>query len=178
MLFDVNRFHAIALFTWQFSSFFATQNIFPIFLNYVPAWRCPNSTLFGRDCKVLESCRETAEFDHYFHSAAWEFDWICGPRSYLPSLLSQLQFVGVLLGAVTFGRLSDSFGRKPTALFALFSGVAICAVSGKQLTAIGSIWSWGGSSDVDPVSLLDTTGGWVTLRASDAAIGDYLYKQV
>uniref|UniRef100_A0A1I8ATF9 Uncharacterized protein n=1 Tax=Steinernema glaseri TaxID=37863 RepID=A0A1I8ATF9_9BILA len=33
MLFNINRFHAFVLVTWQFSIFFASQQIFPIFSN-------------------------------------------------------------------------------------------------------------------------------------------------
>ncbi|PIO57669.1 hypothetical protein TELCIR_20911, partial [Teladorsagia circumcincta] len=40
MIFDINRFHFFVLLTWQFAIFFASQQIFPIFSNYVPEWQC------------------------------------------------------------------------------------------------------------------------------------------
>ncbi|KAK0415971.1 hypothetical protein QR680_012225 [Steinernema hermaphroditum] len=131
MLFNINRFHAFVLVTWQFSIFFASQQIFPIFSNYVPKWRCGESEPFGKNCSAYLACEGKHEFeDIAFHSAALEFDWVCGPRAYLASLFSQIQFAGVLCGTFLYGTLSDCFGRRPIALLALASGIAISFVSG------------------------------------------------
>lgn len=106
-IFQMNRFHFLAALTWQFSIFFATQMLFPIFSSYVPRWRCTDlsfgkfsdSTKFSKNCTLFEECRKSIEFEYeYFYSTALEFDWICGPSSYFTALYSQVQFVGVLLG--------------------------------------------------------------------------------
>lgn len=69
-----------------------------------------------------------------FHSAALEYDWVCGPSAYWASLYSQIQFFGVLLGTILFGTLSDTFGRRPAALIALVGGILISFCSGKTKT--------------------------------------------
>ncbi|KHN79445.1 Uncharacterized protein F23F12.3 [Toxocara canis] len=131
MLFNINKFHLFVLLTWQFSIFFASQMIYPIFSNYVPQWRCSPNESFTSNCTVFLACKETVEFDEVaFHSAALEFDWICGASAYFASLFSQIQFFGVLLGTILFGTLSDSFGRRPTAIVALSTGIAISFCSG------------------------------------------------
>ncbi|KAI6240062.1 hypothetical protein M3Y99_00490600 [Aphelenchoides fujianensis] len=131
MLFNINRFHAVVLFTWQFAMFFASQMIFPIFSNYVPKWRCSPNELFSKNCTAFEACRSTVQFEYeYFHSSALEYDWICGSRSYFASLYSQIQFGGVLLGTIFFGSLSDCFGRKPISIVAISSGLTSTVLSG------------------------------------------------
>ena len=78
MLFEINRFHALVLLTWQFAILFASQMIFPIFSNYIPKWRCDPNEPFAKNCEVYERCRNTTklEFEYeYFHSSAMEFDW-------------------------------------------------------------------------------------------------------
>ncbi|EYC46108.1 hypothetical protein Y032_0407g906 [Ancylostoma ceylanicum] len=120
--YDVNRFHLVVLFTWLFAVFFAAQQIFGIFSNYSPKWKCGNGTI-SQNCTVFKTCRNNLTFyDDYFQSAAMEFGWICSEEAYLMSAFSQLQFFGVLLGTFTFGTLSDIYGRKPVSLCTLSSG--------------------------------------------------------
>ncbi|VDO71303.1 unnamed protein product [Onchocerca flexuosa] len=71
-----------------------------------------------------------------FHSAAFEFDWICGSSAYWASLYSQIQFFGVLLGTIITGTLSDIFGRRPLALISLSCGIIISFCSGFFLSLI------------------------------------------
>ncbi|TKR75962.1 hypothetical protein L596_017179 [Steinernema carpocapsae] len=131
MLFNINRFHGFVLVTWQFSIFFASQQIFPIFSNYVPKWRCDSSEPFGKNCTSYLACTSKIQFeDIAFHSAAIEYNWICGSNAYFASLFSQLQFFGVLCGTFLYGTLSDWLGRRPIALLALSSGIAVSFVSG------------------------------------------------
>ena len=87
--YDLNRFHLLVLATWQFSIFFAVQQIFPIFLVYVPEWRCissgsknqsfPESWLeYSRKCEVYQNCpKSQLEVKNIYFSAAMEFGWIC-----------------------------------------------------------------------------------------------------
>uniref|UniRef100_A0A915DWC9 Major facilitator superfamily (MFS) profile domain-containing protein n=1 Tax=Ditylenchus dipsaci TaxID=166011 RepID=A0A915DWC9_9BILA len=119
--------------------------LFPIFSSYTPKWRCKfndasslptlgsDSATFSKNCTVFQHCTapNTIEFDHiYFHSAALEFNWICGSMGYLVPLFAQIQFCGVLIGTLFYGSLSDCFGRKPVAMFALSFGISMIVLSG------------------------------------------------
>uniref|UniRef100_A0A914XUL3 Major facilitator superfamily (MFS) profile domain-containing protein n=1 Tax=Panagrolaimus superbus TaxID=310955 RepID=A0A914XUL3_9BILA len=130
MWFDINRFHAFVLITWQFGIFFASQQIFPIFSNYVPKWRCFPEEEFSKNCTIYKECEGEIEFEYiYFHSTALEFDWICGWNSYWAAFYSQLQFIGVLIGTFTCGSLSDWKGRKPIAIAAMTLGITCSIIS-------------------------------------------------
>lgn len=131
MLFNINRFHLFVLITWQFSIFFASQQIFPIFSNYIPQWRCNSQQAFAKNCTVFESCKGAVQYEYeYFHSAALEFDWICGDYAYLRALFSQVQFFGVLIGTIVCGSISDIVGRKPVSAAALATGLIFSILSG------------------------------------------------
>lgn len=56
---------------------------------------------------------------------------ICGAQAYWAPFYSQLQFIGVLLGTISFGSLADCFGRKPIAIFVLTWGISFSIISGK-----------------------------------------------
>uniref|UniRef100_A0AC35F5B6 Major facilitator superfamily (MFS) profile domain-containing protein n=1 Tax=Panagrolaimus sp. PS1159 TaxID=55785 RepID=A0AC35F5B6_9BILA len=130
MWFDINRFHAFVLITWQFGIFFASQQIFPIFSNYVPKWRCTSDEEFAKNCTIYKECEGKVEFEYiYFHSTALEFDWICGWNSYWAAFYSQVQFIGVLIGTFTCGSLSDWKGRKPIAIAAMTLGITCSIIS-------------------------------------------------
>lgn len=129
--FGINRFHLIVLSTWQICLIFVTQLIFPVFLNYVPKWRCHSMESFGKNCFVYQSCNGTIEFEQVdFHSMALEFDWICGSKSYLTALFSQVQFAGVLIGTLGNGSLSDLFGRKWISLLNMGVALTMMILSG------------------------------------------------
>jgi hypothetical protein len=97
-----NRFHAIVLFFWQFANFLLAQQLFGIFANYIPRWRCnqiesSNFTLtlqFSRECQIYAECpRPMLEFEQSpFASAAIEFDWICGNGVFLRAFYSQVNY--------------------------------------------------------------------------------------
>ncbi|RCN52810.1 hypothetical protein ANCCAN_01187 [Ancylostoma caninum] len=132
VFYDVNRFHLVVLFTWLFAVFFAAQQIFGIFSNYSPKWKCGAGAI-SQDCTVFRACRNNLTFyDDYFQSAAMEFGWICSEKAYLMSAFSQLQFFGVLLGTFTFGTLSDIYGRKPVSLGTLSSGFLANLLTGQS----------------------------------------------
>uniref|UniRef100_A0A0R3RLQ1 MFS domain-containing protein n=1 Tax=Elaeophora elaphi TaxID=1147741 RepID=A0A0R3RLQ1_9BILA len=131
MLYSANRFHIFVLITWQFSIFFASQMIYPIFSNYIPQWRCSVNQSFSSNCTIFQSCKDSIQFDEIvFSSAALEYDWICGASAYWASLFSQIQFLGVLLGTIMTGTLSDIFGRHPLALISLACGITVSFCSG------------------------------------------------
>ncbi|GMT19726.1 hypothetical protein PFISCL1PPCAC_11023 [Pristionchus fissidentatus] len=122
MPFQINRFHLLVLFTWQFTIFFASQQIFGIFSNYVPEWKCGDGEP-GKNCTEYKRCDgDITWVNPVFNSAAMEYKWICDGDYYM-SLFNQLQFGGVLIGTITFGTASDRFGRKPIAIAALTLGV-------------------------------------------------------
>ncbi|CEF69213.1 Solute carrier family 22 member 15 [Strongyloides ratti] len=172
--YNLNRFHFLVLITWQFSIFFAVQQIFPIFLNYVPKWRCEeNSTskykwidmkllsislkeslgfdfdnkvtqknnisfqytpsefnlyndAYDKDCQIFSLCPDNSLVfkGGEFFSAALDFEWICTRDSaFITSIISMIQFFGVLCGTVFYGFLSDYFGRKPISFFILSFGI-------------------------------------------------------
>lgn len=107
--------------------------IFPIFSNYIPKWRCSPTEKFSKDCDIYLACNDTIEFENeYFYSSAMQFNWVCGAESYLVAFYSQMQFIGVLIGTVTFGWLSDHFGRRPIALMVLTIGIFVCGLSGES----------------------------------------------
>lgn len=130
MWYDINRFHIFAFITWQFANYFAGQNIFGIYSNNVPKWRCGNSEP-TKDCVVYTSCKENITFvDPPFNSAAMEFDWICGSSMWYQSFFSQMQFGGLLIGTLLFGSLSDRFGRKPIGILVVSNGIVSTFASG------------------------------------------------
>ncbi|CAH1801726.1 unnamed protein product [Owenia fusiformis] len=53
-----------------------------------------------------------------------EWDLVCNKKT-LASLSTTIYFVGVMIGGVLFGTLSDRFGRKPLLLFTLYLPVGI-----------------------------------------------------
>ncbi|EFP09944.1 hypothetical protein CRE_11551 [Caenorhabditis remanei] len=132
MWYDVNRFHIFAFITWQFANFFGSQNIFGIYSNHVPKWKCGNDSQPTKDCKVYSSCPKNKLMfvDPAFYSAAIEFDWICGSSSFNQSFFTQIQYFGVLIGTLLFGYLSDRFGRKPVGIFVLSNGICSTFASG------------------------------------------------
>ncbi|CAD6195207.1 unnamed protein product [Caenorhabditis auriculariae] len=133
MWFEVNRFHFFVLIAWQFAIFFATQNIFAIFSNYVPEWKCDDGPV-GKDCDVFRTCKNLTFVNVAFKSAAMEFGWICSKKAYYASLFSQVQYFGVLIGTVLFGSLSDAFGRKPISTFVMTMGISLNLIAGEPST--------------------------------------------
>jgi len=122
--------------TWQFGIFFASQQIFPIFSNYIPKWRCSPDQEFSKNCSIYESCSHSVEFEKiYFRSTALEYGWICGWNGYWVAFYSQLQFIGVLIGTFTCGSLSDWLGRKPISLAAMSIGLTV-----QLLSAFSPTW--------------------------------------
>ncbi|CAK5080073.1 unnamed protein product [Meloidogyne enterolobii] len=140
--FNFNRFHYCVLLCWLFGIFFATQMIFSVFSNYIPKWKCllNNTSNFARNCTIYQQCPENLiQFEENipFHSAAMEFGWICGANAYNRALFSQIQFAGVLIGTLTFGAISDAFGRfAPNWHFLLFCRFILGLCIGGDLVVV------------------------------------------
>ncbi len=101
--------------------------LLPIFYNLQPSWTC-NDEISGadpsrnRNCTILSNCPEAnLTFRAPFYSMVQDLRMLCGQEKYYASLISTLLYAGVLVGAVIFGQLSDTFGRKMILLFLLTS---------------------------------------------------------
>uniref|UniRef100_A0A914UL20 Major facilitator superfamily (MFS) profile domain-containing protein n=1 Tax=Plectus sambesii TaxID=2011161 RepID=A0A914UL20_9BILA len=133
---QITRFHVIVFFAWQLAIYFACQQLFPIFSNYSPRFRCSSgndsTTAFGKDCAALAKCPpHDVEFEQVaFYSTVLEFNMFCGERAYFASLISSLQFFGVIVGTISYGHMADKFGRKPISLLSISLGILFVMVSG------------------------------------------------
>ncbi|CAJ0587957.1 unnamed protein product, partial [Mesorhabditis spiculigera] len=71
-------------------------------------------------CKMNISHREltncTYETEYEFRSVQIDFEYFCGDSSYVKSSISA-QMLGVLVGALCFGHLSDKYGRKKVLMY-------------------------------------------------------------
>lgn len=129
----ITRFDLIVFFVWQLAIYFACQQLFPIFANWIPL-ACRNVTdnsnisllSLDDDCALSPRCADGSQF----HSMAVDFGLICARRAYLLPLLGNIQFVGVLFGTIVFGYLSDRFGRKRLSIVCTSFGVVTTILSG------------------------------------------------
>ncbi|CAA93635.2 Major facilitator superfamily (MFS) profile domain-containing protein [Caenorhabditis elegans] len=133
MFYDVNRFHLCVFVTWQLVNFAVGQYIFNIFSIHVPKWKCGDGPV-TKDCKVYQSCpKDNLTFvDPIFTSVAMDFDWVCGSSAHYQSFFSLVQYLGVLVGTVLFGTLSDKYGRKPIGILVIV--IAIISLLGTGLS--------------------------------------------
>ncbi|KAF8374302.1 hypothetical protein PRIPAC_80731 [Pristionchus pacificus] len=122
----INRFHLLALISWQCMNFFGGSNLFSIFSNFMPDWSCGGGPI-GKNCSIYKECtrsQQTITFTHItFHSNAYEFEWFCD-GSYYASYSNQIQFFGYFFGTLLFGFASDIFGRKLITTLAVALGIA------------------------------------------------------
>lgn len=54
----------------------------------------------------------------------------CGTKAYDAAWVATIQFIGVLIGAITYGHLGDHFGRKPVSFFGISVGILFGVASG------------------------------------------------
>jgi len=68
------------------------------------------------------------ELDEYHTSAPAQFDWVCD-KAWIPALSQSLLFAGAIPGMLSFGWISDQFGRLPSIMLsnsiALLGGVLL-----------------------------------------------------
>ncbi|CAI2349594.1 unnamed protein product [Caenorhabditis sp. 36 PRJEB53466] len=136
-----NRFHWLCFVLWQFALFFCCQQIFSIFYNFTPSLDCadPDFQFSKPKCKLskVEICSElTANCSEIhvesapFHSMVADFRMFCGAKAYDAAWVATIQFVGVLVGAITYGHLGDHFGRRPVSFFGISVGIVFGVASG------------------------------------------------
>ncbi|KAL4240148.1 hypothetical protein ACF0H5_000942 [Mactra antiquata] len=109
-----------------------------VLFSATPNWFCANDELIGnisscfdnldgnneserlcadaeKQCNVNKSTKcSTYEYDDYSISTfTGEFNLVCG-NDFIPSTISSINIVGLLLGNLAGGQLADLYGRKPT----------------------------------------------------------------
>jgi len=75
------------------------------------------------------SSRYIYDQSKYQNSAVTEFDLVCG-RGFLAATSDSMFMLGVLLGSIIFGQLSDKYGRKPIFFASLVIQVIFGVVAG------------------------------------------------
>ncbi|KAF1762563.1 hypothetical protein GCK72_010825 [Caenorhabditis remanei] len=112
-----------------------------IFYNFNPGLSCedPGFQFSKPKCKLskVEICSElTANCSNWliepapFHSMVQDFKMFCGSKAYDAAWVATIQFIGVLIGAITYGHLGDHFGRKPVSFFGIAVGISFGVASG------------------------------------------------
>ncbi len=121
------RHHFVVFLIVLLQNLIGIQLLLPIFYNLQPSWTCDDEIsgtdpLSNRNCTILSNCPEAnLTFRAPFHSMVWDLRMLCGQQKYFASLISTFLYAGVLVGAISFGQLSDAFGRKKVVLFILVS---------------------------------------------------------
>ncbi|XP_036104872.1 solute carrier family 22 member 7 isoform X2 [Molossus molossus] len=105
----------------------------------------PNTTLVGEGHspgelqgeQSTEPCPQGWEYDHseFSSTTATEWDLVCEQKG-LNKAISTFFFVGVLVGAVAFGYLSDRFGRRRLLLVAYVSALVMGLASAASVNYI------------------------------------------
>uniref|UniRef100_A0A914WHA8 Major facilitator superfamily (MFS) profile domain-containing protein n=1 Tax=Plectus sambesii TaxID=2011161 RepID=A0A914WHA8_9BILA len=155
---NIKPFHVLMFVIWQLGLIFSGQQIFPVFFNYAPKWKCQLDGLNDEDdanltdndsgmsnnscsltkserCALYEKCQGNITFEPSpFYSLIQEFDLVCGHRSHFATVASSCQFAGVIFGTFIFGHLGDRFGRRLTSIVGMSIGVFFACASGLSPT--------------------------------------------
>ncbi|CAJ0580871.1 unnamed protein product, partial [Mesorhabditis spiculigera] len=145
---EINRLHWLLFVLWQIALVFCTQQIFPVFYNYSPRLDCDEFNIYANSsecslskkdvCKALEKCELIrVDSDPPFHSAVEEFKLFCDRDAYYATVVSTVQFLGVLFGTIIYGHLGDYFGRRMVSIFGVSLGI-LCGVA----SGFAPSWPW------------------------------------
>ncbi|KAF8386605.1 hypothetical protein PRIPAC_75747 [Pristionchus pacificus] len=143
----MNRCDILLIVILQWIHQFSTQQYMPLFLNYMPAQRCDKQD--GEDfCYKVEkkcnhcltncttslcgddACVDKIESMAVFNSAAAEYGQYCDD-TYRVLRVETMQYIGVFFGTITFGTLSDLFGRRRILIIGLIMGLPVLLASGE-----------------------------------------------
>ncbi|GMT33605.1 hypothetical protein PFISCL1PPCAC_24902 [Pristionchus fissidentatus] len=143
----MNRADILLIVILQWIHQFSTQQYMPLFLNYMPGQKC--DVVDGENfCYKVEKkcnqcltnctvslCSDDACVDKIgemaqYHSAAAEYGQYCDEK-YRVLRVETMQYIGVFFGTITFGTLSDIFGRRRILLIGLAIGIPIMLASGE-----------------------------------------------
>ncbi|XP_078358937.1 organic cation transporter protein-like [Oculina patagonica] len=154
----------------------AFQVMIPTFLSAEPPWRCkdnssacnltgtfkPGDKDYNFRCSIP---REDWEFDTSdFNSVVAEWDLVCDVSA-LSVLTKAVMFLGIMIGVLVGGVLSDKFGRKPLVYFV----PVVCTILALGASFVHIYWLYvlirvlvgvctGGSSLVNYVLLVEIVG--------------------
>lgn len=93
----------------------------------------------GNETSEIIDCDEGWVFDdsEYTRTIQMDFDLVCDQKN-LPDFAQSSFFLGVLLGSVIYGTLSDFIGR----FYSFYIGVATLFVSSLSVTFMPNFWSY------------------------------------
>ncbi|GMT03133.1 hypothetical protein PENTCL1PPCAC_25307 [Pristionchus entomophagus] len=143
----MNRCDILLIVILQWIHQFSTQQYMPLFLNYMPAQKCDGDTANAFCFKVEKKCNmcmtncTTSLCDDtdcvtninnmaVFRSAAAEYGQYCDD-TYRVLRVETMQYIGVFFGTITFGTLSDLFGRRRILIIGLLLGLPVMLASGE-----------------------------------------------
>ncbi|XP_051967545.1 solute carrier family 22 member 7a [Xyrauchen texanus] len=91
---------------------YSSCKMYPLAMDFDPNGDL--SLLYGNRSNVSVPCQYGWVYDHsqFTSTTATEWDLVCDNKK-LNQALATFFFIGVTIGAVMFGQLSDKFGRKP-----------------------------------------------------------------
>lgn len=101
-----------------------------------------NATTGKEKCSALERARNDTpgcqpKYQAVFHSVNYEFEYLCGAGQTVKNSTS-FQMLGLMLGAMAFGQISDTFGRRKALIF----GTIGLIISGMLSTFATGIYSF------------------------------------
>uniref|UniRef100_UPI00398ED264 solute carrier family 22 member 15-like isoform X4 n=1 Tax=Pristiophorus japonicus TaxID=55135 RepID=UPI00398ED264 len=145
---EIGRYHVYLIILLNLLQFFvASQAVFMTIIGAVSPYHWDFGNLSSDQSQDNATANESEQFRHWLHvtnkseiQRHVHFDpgfssvvsewFLIGDASYKVSMASSVYFFGVLVGVITFGQLSDRFGRKKVYLTGLVLDIIFGIVSG------------------------------------------------